>query len=286
MLTNVGTYVTDLYTNYQPGEVDPREIVDPTTLAQEFASDYSDTGYYAYAGAEAAIAGYDSAAGKAMTLRLEDSEITVKATLYTDWQPEGGDGMQVGKTYDPTVTGEPVWMSYEYAGDKVIRAKDWNYEASNQTLDEVYGDNPPDVTRSHYSGRIISQSGQTADPTTTTTSDGSTSTNTTTAPNDGLQTGFVQLDQPFTITEATDLESGESTDTVDFTDTTSATADVTLTEEELNALLEYRNDLRERDRPSGTGPILPNLGLVSGGVGSLILLVGGGIAGLSLLNND
>jgi len=105
---NLDQMVTDIYANYQAGDVDHKDMLDPLTLA----SQASEENHYAYAGAQAAVLGLDSTTNRNLEIFLHNDNVVVRGSLYTDYDP-GGEGFQVGKEYDPTLWGgTPCYISY------------------------------------------------------------------------------------------------------------------------------------------------------------------------------
>jgi hypothetical protein len=228
MVTNVQQYVEDLFSNYSPGDIDPSQYLDPTTLASELSTDYSSTGYHAYAAAEAAVMGVPGTIDTAMTISLQGAGITVNGSLWTDWEPsndDGSTGFKAGTTYDPVNTQKDVFISYEYTGDKFIPSADqFLKNDSGEWMKESIND---------------------------TSEFNTTSSNT--ADGDLVQVGFQQLSEPFIIESAVNQDTGEQVTTVQPESKNNQTSDVNLTQEELQQLLDYREQIRTNEDTGGGG---------------------------------
>lgn len=138
--SNLSTFISDLYSAYEPGEIPLEQVLDPLTLYDQMSTDYDTTGYHGYAAASAAILGIPSSQGNEMFLYLEDSQVEVEATLYTQHSPTDADGNAVGfktgQTYDPTTWDSPAFMAYQGVFE------DENGEVSEETdfvkLDQAF----------------------------------------------------------------------------------------------------------------------------------------------------
>lgn len=277
MRTNVEDYVAMLYQNNEPGEIDASKYLDATTLASELSSDYESTGYHAYAAAEAAVLGIPGNFETSMRLKLHDAGITVSGSLWTEWSPAStatttttttsgnttttgtpseasSSAFETGTRYDPNNTAKPVYFSFEYSGPELIEGADVYVNESGNWEPKANVTNSSDLEG--IGGETV-------------------------------QTGFREMNQPFTVVSATNTKTGEQVENVSLESKNRQTADVTLTEEQMNQLLEYRESLRENDSPGGGGAVLPggsNEWLVAGGaVGGVTLL--GGLAALLQRDN-
>jgi hypothetical protein len=118
MVANAETWVNNTYSQYSAGEIDESEIVDPTTLAQEFSTDYNSTGYYGYAAASLAIQGTNGTLNQSMVFDLHNGSAgrtaneTYNGTLFTDWSPSSTNGSFVtGNTYDTANANTLVYVA-------------------------------------------------------------------------------------------------------------------------------------------------------------------------------
>lgn len=117
MASNVDLYTQNLYQEYNAGDLNVSDIPDPSTLSQEYATDYNSTGYYAYAGADLALMGVGSGVNSTMTFDLNGT--TYEGTLYTNWEPESTNGTFVtGYTYNISNVNQstPVFISTQSEG--------------------------------------------------------------------------------------------------------------------------------------------------------------------------
>lgn len=227
MQSNGSVYTTNLYQNFVTGDLSLTDVIDPTTLAVELSTDYKTTGVHAFAAAEAAVLGIPGDTEHAMVVELVDSGITVDATLWTDWEPEGvGNPFVVGTMYDPPDSGgAPVFISYEYDGDAYIEGADVFVKQSDGTW---------------YSDENVTYDNTTFHNTTAT--EGSANV---------VQTDFVQVTEPFIIKSATNLSTGESVSTVGLEDKNPQTADVALSAAELAEIAALREALLSFEAPAG-----------------------------------
>lgn len=108
---------SDLYNNYEPGEIPTEEVLDPVTAATELGNN---TGL-SVREAQAGMMGIPTSAGFSLRLELRDGSggtYEVDAEIYTNAQPNDSDGnpagFKVGNTYDPDNFEAPIFVSYEY----------------------------------------------------------------------------------------------------------------------------------------------------------------------------
>lgn len=180
MRSNADLYVGNLYANYNPGDINNSSIVDPTTLAQEFATDYNSTGYYAYAGAEAALMGHNGTFNESMTLVTSESSTMYNGSLFTSWSPASTNGtFETGHEYVTSNSDAPVFF----------------------------------------------------------------------ATNDGL----VLIQENFTLTEMVNLKTGEAVQNTTLQDYNRQTADVSLTEEQFQQLIDLRTEVEDAEAAAAGG---------------------------------
>jgi hypothetical protein len=118
MTTNINTWVGNTYPSYTAGDIDESDLVDPVTLSQEFATDYEDTGYYAYAAADLALQGTNGTFNESFVLTLHSgsagrtSDETLEGALFTDWAPESTNGTFVtGNRYNASNSSSLVYFA-------------------------------------------------------------------------------------------------------------------------------------------------------------------------------
>lgn len=104
---NLSTLVDDVFSQYEAGEVDLSEFVDPMTAYTELSSKEDDL---AYAGAAASMLGIPRH-DQPMDIYLKESEVTVSGSIYSTSEPT--DGYEVGSTIDPANYDYPIFLSYE-----------------------------------------------------------------------------------------------------------------------------------------------------------------------------
>jgi len=180
MSTNIEAWANQTYDSYEAGNVNVTDIVDPATLAKEFASDYNSTGHYAYAGADLALMGVKTEMNTSFTIEVPSENATLYGQLYTDWEPAatGGD-LETGHLYNISKADSMVFM----------------------------------------------------------------------ATNDGLQA----INSDFKITSMTNVKTGESTNSTTTESYNTQTSDISVTEEQLQQLLEIREDIQEREEAAASG---------------------------------
>jgi hypothetical protein len=113
MRSNADLYVGNLYSTYSPGDINNSSVIDPTTLAQEFSTDYNSTGYYAYAGAEAALTtGANATFNESMVLVGSESGNVYNGSIYTSWSPASTNGeFVVDHEYHISNASSPVYFA-------------------------------------------------------------------------------------------------------------------------------------------------------------------------------
>ena len=185
-------FVTDVYSQYAPGDIPTEDLVDPITLATEMGQN---TGLASQA-AEAAILGIPTSASFSLWLELQDGDgdVTreVEAEMYTTATPTDSDGnavgWEVGTTYDPANFDPPIYIAYEY-------------------IEPDSGEKSSDL---------------------------------------------VELDNPFTVIEATGSDGNEVT-SFQNEERINQTADVSKLEEELQQLRDEQQRLQAKAQASGGG---------------------------------
>lgn len=270
MRSNISTYTTQLYQNYSPGDIDPSMFLDPMTLASELSTDYGSTGYHAYAAAEAAVLGVPGDFDHSLTIELMDSGITVQGSLWTDWAPVNDDGSTTtttttdtnttatttetsttsgfvtGTVYDPADTNKDVFISFEYSGDQFIEGADVFVQDSSGSYVQ--------------DGNVTSSDDLAA------------------VEGDTVQVYFGSLTEPFKVKKAVNVQTGESVSTVTLESKNHQTAEVSLTEEQLQLLTDIRKELRENEETGGGGGGFNLDGFSFGGIpGEGVLLVAAGV---------
>ncbi|GAA0555891.1 hypothetical protein ABNG02_13330 [Halorubrum ejinorense] len=114
---NLTGLVSDIYAQYEQGDIPTEDILDPITAATELGQN---TGLSSQAAA-AGMMGIPTSAGFALRLELQDDSgetYEVDGEIYTNAQPNDSDGnpagFAVGQTYDPSNFEAPIYVSYEY----------------------------------------------------------------------------------------------------------------------------------------------------------------------------
>lgn len=136
-------FVSDVYANYEPGDIPTEDLVDPVTAATEMNQDYDDRGFRS---AQAAILGIPTSAEFSADLEIvsdeaEDGIWEVNADIFTSHTPTDSDGnevgFEVGETYQPSSWSEPLYIAYSY-------------------VDEISGDTVADFTQIESEFTIVS----------------------------------------------------------------------------------------------------------------------------------
>ncbi len=188
----LSSFIDDVYSNYDPGDVDLGDVVDPTTAYLEFSNDIDDE---SYAGAMASNMLGIPRTNEPMEIVLEDDEVSVEGSIYSQEAPDGG--FDVGQTYDPDALENAVMMRF------------------TEIIEEGQG-----------------------------------------------ETAFREIDQPFTIVEATNSD-GEAVGTVDTeSEVEYDPADIESIQEQLEQVREQQISMQEeaQDDDSSWLPSLPGLG--------------------------
>mgnify|MGYP006272566671 CR=1 FL=1 len=114
---NITGLVSDIYAEYDAGDIPTEDIIDPITAATELGQN---TGLSSQAAA-AGMMGIPTSAGFALRLELQDDSgetYEVDGEIYTNAQPNDTDGnpagFAVGETYDPNNFEAPIYVSYGY----------------------------------------------------------------------------------------------------------------------------------------------------------------------------
>lgn len=116
--SNIDLWIDNYYDGYTAGEINDSEILDPATMAQEFATDYNTTGHYSYAAADLAIQGINGSMNHSMVIDLHNGSAgrttneTLNGTLFTDWKPSATGGKwETGHTYDTANSSSLVYVA-------------------------------------------------------------------------------------------------------------------------------------------------------------------------------
>lgn len=231
MVNNIQVYVTELFDEYDPGDLDYSEILDPVTLASEFATKYEETGALAYAGADLALLGVPSSIGKTLVVKLHDTGATVEAQLFALSQPDGG--FEVGEPYHPDDVAGPVYLAID----------------TSTMVDEEK-----------------------------------------TEDDEKVRSGIFEVQEIFTIQDAESVD-GDSLDIVELEQRNHHTAEVHNTEEEIESIVELRDELettQEQIAQGSGGSILEgDWPSVDPAIAVSVVAVGGGVlAVLGLLNQE
>jgi hypothetical protein len=111
MRDNLDLWVGNYHSSYTAGDINETDLLDPTTLAQEFSTSYNDTGYYGYAAGSLAVQGTNGTFNESFTVELADGTV-LNGTLFTDWSPASTNGSFVtGTTYNISNADAPVYFA-------------------------------------------------------------------------------------------------------------------------------------------------------------------------------
>jgi len=291
MASNLSAFVTDAYAGLQSGDISTADMIDPVTLASEYSSSYDSTGYYGYAAAQLAMLGVPTDLAANAVIRLESDEVTISGTLFVSDPPT--EGLAVGSTYSPGSMGVgDVYFGYspDSGSQEVDPALYGDVDGGLWTLQEA------PTTESVYNVYTNAGESATASPGDFTdngdgtyTVDLSSQLDSTIVgvqkviltSKDGLPGELLEITQSFTIEELTNTKTGESAVAYVPESYNQQTSDVTLTQEQLEALLKVREDFDEM--PAGGGGIsfdqfdfggIPGEGVVLAVLGIIALLFG------------
>lgn len=106
-------FTSDVFAEYEPGQIPTEELVDPITAATELGQNYGgDAGQTAYA----SMLGIPTSAEQAvtMTVHRDEGNITIQADIYTEYVPPDTGKFVKETRYDPTTWDKPIYIAYEY----------------------------------------------------------------------------------------------------------------------------------------------------------------------------
>lgn len=102
---NAQEYASALYNASEAGNLSTVDYVNGATLAQEYSTDYTSTGYYSYAVGWAATAGFAIPdLGNTSAMTIDTAGATYQGLLMSQTAPSGGT-WQTGVTYDANLIG-------------------------------------------------------------------------------------------------------------------------------------------------------------------------------------
>ncbi len=116
-------FTSDVYANYEPGDIPTEDLVDPITAATELDQNYDNA---AGQSAHAAMLGIPTTAELSAELEIESTEAEdgvweVTADIFTAHTPTDADGNEIGfetgKTYEPSTWNEPFYIAYNYVDE-------------------------------------------------------------------------------------------------------------------------------------------------------------------------
>lgn len=154
MRSNADMYVSNLYSSYNAGDINISDIPDPSTLSQEYSTDYNSTGYYAFAGADLMLMGVNTSLNESMQFTVNGTQ-TYNGTLFTNWEPTKTNGSwDTGVTYDTANASSPVFLATQEEGllylegsftiDKMTNTK--TGESVNSTTTQNYNRQTSDAS--------------------------------------------------------------------------------------------------------------------------------------------
>lgn len=292
MVVNATTFANNAYDSYAAGDIDPTSIIDAQTFASEFAPDENSSS--SYAAAELAALGVDVDLSGEMTIRLEDTGVTVKGVIASDSSPSNG--FEVGTTYNPSNYSDQIYLSYDPTEGK-MPLPTGHYEtlidggvltflkspykktthtvntAADESVDLVAGDFSRDHTNDIWT---IDLSADLENPVTDVADVQLTY-------NGSERSTLIKLSEPFTIQEFVSHD-GKELSAATMKDYNQQSSDVQKLEEELAQLREARKGFDEYEVQSGGGGL--NLsGLSMFGIPGKAVAVGLGGLGAYLIGN-
>ena len=111
--SEVSTYITELYSNFEPGEIDITNFLDPAQIAAEKATKTNGEDLYGFAAAELAALGMHGNYNVKEEIYLVEDDRTVEGMLWFD---DPSITLKVGTEYDPSLIAGGVVLAYEYTG--------------------------------------------------------------------------------------------------------------------------------------------------------------------------
>ena len=123
--SQVSGFVSDVYSQWDAGDIPTEELVDPITAATELQQDYDG---YQTQGAQAAMLGIPTSAEQSLYLHLKSDDKYVWADIYTEYVPtQDGEeiGFKVGNTYQPSNWSKPLYIAFEYTDDSGNKSSDF-----------------------------------------------------------------------------------------------------------------------------------------------------------------
>ena len=273
MLDNISTTVNEMYGAVQADEKTVEELVaaDPYVLGQQFASDYQDTGHLAYAAADLAIMGLSFDSENKMVLRLDDGT-TLEGTLYMSDEDYSID---VGKQVDPAASSAMFYVAADTAtmsrslpaGEyheqidggvfklNVGTIKDTQYTvvtSHDETVTIAWDAFSIEETTANQDVQLVTNAESAQIDLTDQLEQPITSVESVTHSYMGDEEAMVmELTEPFTITEAYDVETGDSVDVVtgEGYDAGTSSVDFSWTEQ----YLEMRDNTDDYAENTGSG---------------------------------
>ncbi|MGB9957444.1 hypothetical protein ACOZ4B_13800 [Haloferax prahovense] len=110
--SNVDQYVDDAYSLYQAGELETGDLLDPTTIASQAATEYNSTGYYSFAAVQLASLGASGNINASHTIDTGDGT-TLNGTLYYTADDVPTSGWATGQTYNMTNFNGTFYMAVQ-----------------------------------------------------------------------------------------------------------------------------------------------------------------------------
>jgi len=136
VIANGEGWITNIYAEYNAGEIPTASLYDPVTLASEASTEYNSTGYYAYRNAELSAIGLS---GDVNVSHVIDTQITASSFAQADNQTNASysstaynasiEGtvfisgasdvtLETGQTYDPSTMSGTPYMTVASATDR------------------------------------------------------------------------------------------------------------------------------------------------------------------------
>lgn len=291
MIDNIETWVTNAYGSVQADEKTVEDLVaaDPYVLAQGWSTDYENTGHLAYAAADLATLGLSFDSERRMAFQLDDGT-QLEGTLYTSNDDFEHD---VGTEIDPAARSADFYI----AADTSSMVRDLPEGEFRESVDggqaklnvSIVEDTEYLIETSHGEEVSVAWDAWQIEDTTANEDvelrknadslvvDLSEQLDTAVTSIESIshlyagdeEAQVMQVDQPFTITEAYDVETGEQVDTVtgDGYDAGTSSVDLSWTDEYLE-MRDDTDDYAEDSGGGGGGGLIPNFGGLDLGAGA------------------
>lgn len=129
MLDNVELYIEEVYQEYEAGDIDLVDLVDPYVLAQHLTMLHNQTGYYGFSGAELALLGISTSIHDRFIIEIHESSTlpdnsTWECMLFTDAEI-ANNTLKTGMIIDTAGYSAPFYIA---CGEGIFYLQDTTFE--------------------------------------------------------------------------------------------------------------------------------------------------------------